>query len=95
MGDWLNPAPKVLGATGRLQNIKAIRVAVLARSSQYEKPDSANKCQATTTAMIAKWPSWNGSTIFNTANYPVGWDCYRYKVFETLVPLRNVLWGNV
>lgn len=94
-GEWANPAPATLGGAGRLQRIKAVRVAVLARSSQYEKPDSAGICSATTAAMTALWPKWNGVAVFNTANYPAGWDCYRYKVLETISPLRNVIWGNV
>jgi hypothetical protein len=22
------------------------------------------------------------------------WDCYRYRVFETIVPVRNTLWKS-
>jgi type IV pilus assembly protein PilW len=72
--------------------IKALRIVLVARSAQYEKPDPSGTCSATTQAMVATWPAWAN---FNTANFAPGWQCYRYKVFETVVPLRNVLWGRI
>jgi len=26
---------------------------------------------------------------------PNNWRNYRYRVYETLVPLRNLVWGNI
>jgi type IV pilus assembly protein PilW len=26
---------------------------------------------------------------------PSNWRNYRYRVYETLVPIRNVVWGNL
>ncbi|CAN5393894.1 hypothetical protein BH11PSE11_BH11PSE11_12680 [soil metagenome] len=101
---WDNPKPKtptnpyISGSitAGRLQNIKAVRIALLARSAQFEKPDPATGlCNTTTDAMIAGWPKWNGVAVFQNPALPANWRCYRYKAFETLVPLRNVIWGNI
>ena len=57
-----------------------------------EKPDPATGvCNTTATA-----PTWAGSregtspAINLTAD--ANWQCYRYKTFETVVPLRNMLW---
>lgn len=86
---WGNPT-----AADRLR-IKAVRIALLARSAQYEKPAPDGTCNATTAAMVATWPAWAGFDTTNSTNFPAGWQCYRYKVLETIVPLRNVLWGNV
>jgi type IV pilus assembly protein PilW len=88
---WTSP-----GAADR-NRIKAIRIALVARSSQYEKPDTGKTCATTsapitTTSMVASWSSWAN---FNPTNYPGDWQCYRYKVFETVIPLRNVLWANI
>lgn len=83
---WANPS------NANRNRIKAIRIAVVARSAQYEKPATDGTCNATTTAKAAAWSTW---ATFNTANYPPDWKCYRYKVYETIVPLRNVLWGKV
>lgn len=72
--------------------IKAVRIALVARSAQYEKPDAAGNCTTTTPTMVGDWSSW---ATFDTTNYPGDWKCYRYKVFETVVPLRNIIWANV
>jgi type IV pilus assembly protein PilW len=69
-----------------------VRVALLARSQQYEK------LKVTTTA-----PSWTGgsftmSDLGGTADTnPAGatnWRNYRYRVYEKTIPLRNVIWGT-
>ena len=83
--DWANPT------NVNARRIKAVRVALVARSTQYEKPESG-PCITTTQEMVDDWSTW---AVFNTANYPSDWQCYRYKVFETVVPLRNVIWGNL
>ncbi len=81
--------PAGAGTNAQWQQIIAVRIAILARSGQYEKPDPVLGCTATTVA-----PSWSGGTMavppFPNAGLP---SCYRYKVFETVVPLRNVIWG--
>lgn len=69
-----------------LSRIYAIRFAVVARSGLKEKPDAATGMCNTTTAS----PTWAGGTILLTAN--ADWKCYRYKTFETIVPLRNPIW---
>jgi type IV pilus assembly protein PilW len=67
------------------QQVLGVRLAVLARIGVYEKP-TAGVCTATTVA-----PTWaNGTRSFTL---PEGLpSCYRYRVFETLVPLRNLIW---
>ena len=77
--------PAGAGTNAQWQQIIAVRIAILARSGQYEKPTTAGVCTATTVA-----PSWTGGTMAVPGGLP---SCYRYKVFETVVPLRNVLWG--
>ena len=85
-GTWSSPT------LAEARRVKAIRIALVARSTQYERPEPGSTCNTTTPAMAAAWSSW---ASFNTSNYPSDWQCYRYKVFETVVPLRNVLWGNL
>lgn len=81
---WANPS-----VTDR-KRIKAVRIALVARSAQYEKPEGSNACA--TTAATTGWSSW---ASFSYGSYGADWKCYRYKVFETVVPLRNVLWSNI
>lgn len=83
---WANPT------LANWKRIKAVRIALVARSTQYEKPEPNQSCTTTTTEMVEDWSAW---ATFDTANYPSDWQCYRYKVFETVVPLRNVIWGNL
>jgi len=72
--------------------IKAVRIALLARSAQPEKPNASGVCTTTTDAMVNKWPAWAHLTASRVGS---DWRCFRYKAFETVVPLRNVLWGKV
>jgi len=73
--------------------VLAVRVAVLARIGNYEKPSvSGGNCDATTVM-----PTWSGSaadpfTAINIASVTSQDRCFRYRVFETVIPLRNMIW---
>ncbi len=73
--------------------VLALRIALVARSALAEKPTPPSTvCNTTVNA-----PTWTGA---NAAGAPVAfdltadpnWKCYRYRVFETTVPLRNNFW---
>lgn len=66
--------------------ILSVRMAVVARSAQPEKPSVAGGACDTTTAV----PTWSGGTLDISA-LP-DWQCYRYRIFETTVPIRNLIW---
>lgn len=89
-GDTANWTPAGLQATpANIKRIKAIRVAIVARNNIREKAKNG-VCTATSTAPI----SWlNGPAINLTANPE--WQCYRYKVYQTIIPLHNVILGNI
>jgi type IV pilus assembly protein PilW len=70
------------------KQLLSVRIAVLARIGNYEKPSGA-ACEATTSANAPKWA--NNTRDFT---FPEGLpSCYRYRVFETTVPLRNLIWA--
>ena len=79
------------GPPPTVQSVKAIRVAVVARSAQPERPPVAGAACNTTTV----FPTWSGSVALDlTAEVGLDaatddWMCYRYKTFENVVPLRN------
>lgn len=80
-------------------NVFAVRLAVVARSAQPEKPSVVGGPCDTTTAIMTSYPTWidNAALPLNiTANVGLAagddWKCYRYKTFETTVTLRNVIW---
>jgi type IV pilus assembly protein PilW len=64
--------------------IKAIRVAVVARNAKRE-PDVVTPNALTV---------WIGGPTINLAPADPDWDHYRYRVFETIIPLRNVIWAK-
>lgn len=76
--------------------VRAVRVALLARSTQFEKNE------VTTTLPlwnVGKFASVAGATdcgdskcVQMPADTSADWKHYRYKVFDLLVPLRNQLW---
>lgn len=77
---------------GDWSSVIAVRVALLARSQQFEKTN------VTTAA-----PSWAGGnfTMANVDGTPDSdpptdnnWRRYRYRVYEVTIPLRNVTWGG-
>jgi type IV pilus assembly protein PilW len=80
--DWISPTP------ADWKRIKAVRVALVTRASQYERPAAGASCSATT-SLASSWGA------INTEKYPSDWGCYRYRVFETVIPLRNVIWGQL
>jgi len=67
------------------QQVLSVRIGVLARSEFYVKPENVgDPCSATTVA-----PTWRGGTFSVPGGIP---SCYGYRVFETVVPLRNMIW---
>lgn len=84
------------------RQILGVRIALVARSTQYEK-------ETVTSAGNVEWDVGTAIAIAGTANCTSGsggqclqikvnhltdWQHYRYKVFDTLIPLRNVLWNS-
>ncbi len=88
--EWTATTPSTASDWSRL---RAVRIAVLARSKNYEKDLNVSN------------PTWGNSTLFvmnnldgspgaSTPNDPaLDWKKYRYRVYESIVPFRNLLWG--
>jgi len=88
----------------------AVRVALVARSGLPEKPGGTTtwpNCDTTTDgtepsspALPDNRPRWAGG-VFDvsasgdpSATSQFSWRCYRYRVFETTIPLRNWIWKS-
>lgn len=73
----------------RFIRIKAIRLAVVARSPQYNR-------DLVSPASITLWQKINAADaaapIFTGAALD---QHYRYRVFETVIPLKNMIWGQL
>jgi len=83
-------------STADAMRIKAIRIAVVARSSLQEKPASGvgTTCDATLVAPI----SWMGGPAIDLSTNDTAtdkWQCHRYRVYQTVIPLRNMIWANL
>ena len=89
--------------------VRAVRVALLVRSSQFEKPVLASSSAiAMPVTPSSKNPAWAGGnfvmtnvnstssadTFTDTDVVPENWRFYRYRVYEKVIPLRNMIWGT-
>lgn len=74
-----------VGNSGDWLRVGAVRFALVLRNRHPEiNPDGS--CTATTAA-----PAWSWGSV-TTSALSADWQCYKYKVFETVVPLRNMMW---
>ncbi len=83
------------------QQVLTVRVAVVARSNQFEKDSVTTSAPlwdvggSATIADVTTATCNAGSTcIALKIDHVTDWQHYRYKVYETIVPLRNVLWNS-
>jgi type IV pilus assembly protein PilW len=69
--------------------VVAVRLALVVRSGQYEK-------EIVTTAA----PVWHSDATgtadvnFDLTGLGIDWDHYRYKTAQSIVPVRNLIWGQ-
>ncbi|QJE02153.1 pilus assembly protein PilW [Massilia forsythiae] len=89
----------VLGDAGDYQHVAAVRLAVVARSKAPESPSNGAACTATVAKPVvfaAEAPQGVTAVPVTVdvavAGDSVDWRCYRYRVFETVVTLRNAGW---
>lgn len=90
-GQWRNDGT-ASPALFDLRRVRAVRVGLVARSSLMEKPDSDGVCRTTTVAPVIRWDS--GPDMTPDLSGDPNWQCYRYKTFQTTIPVRNALWSS-
>jgi type IV pilus assembly protein PilW len=88
-----------------IAKVSAIRLALVVRSANYEKTVVTTDNLATDpTAILA--PTWEGATVqtgaftnptavVNDLTGIANWKNYRYRVFQSTVPIRTVAWQGV
>jgi type IV pilus assembly protein PilW len=76
-----------------------VRIAVVARSKTHERANAAGSCSATPNrpSVFATEEPAGVTAVPMTVDVAVpnetaDWRCYRYRVFETVVALRNADW---
>jgi type IV pilus assembly protein PilW len=89
----------VTGGAGDYERMAAMRIAVVARSKTRERPNAAGVCAATPNrpSVFATEEPAGVTAVPMTVDVAVAgdsadWRCYRYRVFETVVALRNADW---
>ncbi|HVL77100.1 MAG TPA: PilW family protein [Noviherbaspirillum sp.] len=91
-GDWAIPAP------ADRNRIRAVRVAVVARAEQLEAANVTQACSSLTEAGPTGLCAWEGTDDSPAPDLDLSatpsWQRYRYRVFETIVPLRNMIWSS-
>jgi len=90
-GDWTTTTPTTAAEWKR---VIAVRVALLSRSQQFEKTDVTDGGAGTAPA-----PAWSGGAFDMSASISgtgdaANWKRYRYRVYEKVIPLRNMVWGG-
>ncbi len=81
------------------KRIKAVRIAVVTRSDRMEPGVVTSPCTNVSLAVNNGPCAWrdtaaNPAPVVDLSGDP-NWQHYRYKVYQTIVPMRNVLWGNL
>lgn len=84
--------------------IKAIRIAIVARNAKMEPAAVTTACSSTTAANPTGLCAWDATSAAPATASPAptidlsdgdpNWARYRYRVFETIIPLRNVIWSK-
>jgi type IV pilus assembly protein PilW len=75
------------------QTVRAVRVAILARSGQYEKSAVTADCVLPGDPPNSVY--WSGGCFAMTdPDANTDWHQYRYRTYETVVPIRNMIWSD-
>jgi type IV pilus assembly protein PilW len=90
LDQWADALPVMLA--GNWMQVVAVRLAIVARSATPEKPNAAGACVTTTVG--PRWYARDPVTPYHIDVSATGadWSCYRYRVFEVTIPIRNIAW---
>jgi type IV pilus assembly protein PilW len=102
---WVDATAATGFATPTVANrnrIKAIRIAVVARNPKIEpasvNPLPTNTCSSRILPSPTGLCAWAGTAASPAPaidlSADASWQRYRYRVFETIIPLRNIIWSK-
>ncbi len=88
LAGWRNATDNgwgTLDATN-IGRVRALRLGLVVRSTQREKPDADGTCTASTSVPV----------LFDEVIEPdvPDWQCWRFRSTTVVVPLRNLVWGQ-
>ncbi|MDO8990888.1 MAG: PilW family protein [Sideroxyarcus sp.] len=98
-GNWGNAMSR-----DERNRIKAVRIAVVARDAKMEPANVTNPCSSTTAPAPTGLCAWDATSVappiaspaptFSLAAANANWQRYRYRVFETIFPIRSVIFAQ-
>jgi type IV pilus assembly protein PilW len=100
--NWINATASTGWNTldsAKVKRIKAVRLAIVARSAKREGSDVTGVCTNASGGVNNGPCAWPDSVavpaplIDLSAN--ADWKKYRYRVYQTIIPMRNVIWAGV
>jgi type IV pilus assembly protein PilW len=83
--------------SAKIRRIKAVRVAIVGRGPKREGADVSFPCKDASGAVVnANGPCvWSDSEpVVNLSANP-DWKKYRYRIYQIIIPLRNVIWAGL
>lgn len=91
-GTWASPTPT------QRREIRAIRVALVAKSTEYEKTNVTNVCtnvsgNTNNGPCLWKDTATNPAPTIDLSIGDPNWQHYRYTVLSSIIPLRNIVWN--
>lgn len=97
--NWVEPTGTwAVLDSGKMKRIKAIRLALIARSAKPEAENVTGTCtnNAGTNYGPCAWgdTSTDKAPLIDLRN-TTDWQKYRYRVYQIIIPLRNVIWAGV
>lgn len=99
VNQWVNAvAPWAAPTVADRNRIKAVRIVVVVRNGLREKENVTTPC-TTSKGVINNGPCAWDDTDYSAApmidlSADAAWQKYRYRAFETIIPLRNMLWSR-
>jgi type IV pilus assembly protein PilW len=101
VAQWVNASGATWAApsVANRNRIKAVRIAIIARNAKMETSDVTAACSSTTLPAPTGLCAWEGTAAspapaIDLSTADANWKRYRYRVFETIIPLRNVIWAR-
>lgn len=100
---WVNAtgvwAAAALTPTNR-NRIRAVRLAIVARNSLLEKDNVTAPSCTTTKGIVSSGPcAWDDTNVdaapqIDLSTLGADWRRYRYRTYETIIPVRNMIWAS-
>jgi type IV pilus assembly protein PilW len=102
---WVEPTGTTWAAptVANRNLIKAVRLAIVARNPQIDSTTVTTACNAANFTGLCAWQDVpvggaisvaSPAPVINLSSADANWARYHYRVFETIIPMRNVVWSK-